>query len=64
MYQHPRQLNCPYCGSNRRYSAFSNTCADCGREIRVGQKTVSPAVAALVILAAVLAIVWAALVFA
>jgi uncharacterized protein (DUF983 family) len=55
----PRQ-SCPYCGSDRRSAQLSNTCPDCGREIRLGQKTISPAVVAVVILAVVLGIASAA----
>jgi len=61
MYQYHIQRQCPYCGSTRRSFGGSNTCADCGREIRLGQKTVSPVVAGLVIGAVILGIIWAAL---
>ena len=56
-------IQCPYCGSTRRSFGWSRICADCGREIRLGQKTVSPVTAVLVIGAVILAISWAAISF-
>ena len=60
MYVHPPKQKCPYCGSDRSSSPMSNTCPDCGREIRLGQKTISPLTAAVVILVVILGIASAA----
>jgi uncharacterized protein (DUF983 family) len=64
MYVNPQRQNCPYCGSDRGSSPLSNTCPDCGREIRLGQKTVSPVIAAVVIIAVFLGIASVAWFFA